>query len=211
MISERTRQRAERIHEEIDIAQVLADLGYHVRDDADHREQQFPCDLHGDGMDDKPSARVYPETASWYCFACAKSRDAIDTYREKFDLTFSQACKQLEEKYGLPPLPWKEEDNSIDPNEVVAASHYRQTFEKASQRVEALLLNQREDKTLPVEDILAFWEAYDLVEWKTVGKKNPNPWPEKQGITAMLRLRDRILNRIRQVIRETEAPGNPVP
>jgi len=195
----RAEERAVRIHEQIDIAAVLSDLGYEVRPDADYREQQFPCDLHGDGLDSKPSARVYPETASFYCFACMKSRDAIDTYQEKFDLSFSQACSKLEQQYGLPPLPWHDDEDALDPNEVVAASQYRQTFEIASGRVSALLLAQQGDKLLSIEEILAFWEAHDMVEWHTQGKKNREPWPEKKGIASMLKLRDRIINRIRKV------------
>ena len=62
-------KRAARIREEIPITAVLADYGYDVRDDGGDREQQFPCNMHGDGYDVKPSARVYPESASWYCVA----------------------------------------------------------------------------------------------------------------------------------------------
>lgn len=63
----RSRQRADRIRALIPIEEVLLHYGYQVRADAGGREQQFCCDLHGDGQDTKPSARVYPESASWYC------------------------------------------------------------------------------------------------------------------------------------------------
>ena len=51
-------KRVEQIKEFVSIEQGLNDLGYRVQ----HidREQQFPCDLHGDGRDGKFSARVYP-------------------------------------------------------------------------------------------------------------------------------------------------------
>lgn len=63
----RAKQRADRIREEVEIVQVLADYGYHVSAHGGDREQQFSCDLHGDGSDSKPSARAYPSSNSWYC------------------------------------------------------------------------------------------------------------------------------------------------
>lgn len=65
----RSKQRVERIKKEIPIIAVLASFGYQVRSDGGDREQQFPCDLHGDGQDNKPSARVYPDSQQFYCVA----------------------------------------------------------------------------------------------------------------------------------------------
>lgn len=59
-------QRVARIQEAGDILELLAYYGYQVRSEY-HTEQQFSCDLHGDGNDGKPSARVYPDTNSWFC------------------------------------------------------------------------------------------------------------------------------------------------
>ena len=70
-MSDRAKAAADRIRETASILDVLAHYGYHVRDDGGHREQQFPCDLHGTGRDNKPSARVYPESNSWYCVSVA--------------------------------------------------------------------------------------------------------------------------------------------
>lgn len=61
----RSERRAARIRTDIPITRVLEDYGYRVQDV--DRQQQFPCDLHGDGSDGKPSARVYPESNQWYC------------------------------------------------------------------------------------------------------------------------------------------------
>ena len=61
----RLKERIARIREEIPIATVLAHYGYRVRDDGGEREQQFPCDLHGDGQDNTPSARAYDD--HWNC------------------------------------------------------------------------------------------------------------------------------------------------
>lgn len=51
----------------VPISDVLTRLGYQVRTDGGHREQQFSCDLHGDSRDKMPSGRMYPETNSTYC------------------------------------------------------------------------------------------------------------------------------------------------
>ena len=135
----RGRRRADRIRQEIPIIQVLYDLGYRVRLDGGDREQQFPCDLHGDGSDNKPSARVYPDSNSWYCFACSKPRDAITTLRDRMDLGFSEACKSLEKKYGLPSLPWSDEDEDSQKYETISSNLRTTTFEQAHSRIHALL------------------------------------------------------------------------
>ncbi len=62
----RSKQRADRIRAEVPILEVLATYGYRVTVGGD-REQQFQCDLHGDGKDGKPSARVYPDEGHWFC------------------------------------------------------------------------------------------------------------------------------------------------
>lgn len=67
MADSQARARADRIREKIPIVQLLEDFGYGVRASGGDREQQFSCNLHGDGQDNKPSARVYPDSDSWYC------------------------------------------------------------------------------------------------------------------------------------------------
>lgn len=65
----RAKQRADRIRADVRIIQILSDYGYNVNPDGGDREQQFSCDLHGDGSDSKPSARAYPSSNSWFCVA----------------------------------------------------------------------------------------------------------------------------------------------
>ncbi|MFA6234439.1 MAG: CHC2 zinc finger domain-containing protein, partial [Bacteroidota bacterium] len=154
----RNQRRRDRIHAEIPIALLLSDLGYPVRVDASNREQQFPCDLHGDGRDVKPSARVYPDNNAWYCFQESKHRDAIQTIRDKFELSFSEALKWIEKKYNLPPMPFDEDDNrvpfvqDIDPGK---------TYEHDLARVSALMDNITKDRSLSMKTTASFWEAID--------------------------------------------------
>ena len=152
-------KRAKRIQDSISIEKVLQDLGYPVRGGG-MREEQFPCDLHGDGHDGAYSARVYPESSSWYCFACGKSRDAIETYRDKFGLEFGEACELLEKKYGLSVWKWTPRTNT---EEEVIEDTSEQDFESMRQRVERLLYMIKDEK--PMIEVMAFWEGFDCVLW----------------------------------------------
>ena len=153
-------KRVDQIKNNIGIEQGLNDLGYNVH--PVDREQQFPCDLHGDGQDGKFSARVYPDSNSWYCFACGKSRDLIETYRDKFGLSFGKACFTIEKKYGLQhifssPNNKETEEVQIDTSE--------QQFKTTLKRASAMLRTTQ--RVLPMEESLAWWEVFDCICWHT--------------------------------------------
>ena len=154
----RSKERADRIRAEVPIAEVLASYGYRVDPGAD-REQQFQCDLHGDGRDGKPSARVYPEDGHWYCFACARSRDAIQTVREKEGLEFSAACSALEQRFKLPPLPWAEEPERHGWEAALEAPPV--TASDAHARTSKFLTSITREKALPLRAVLLAWENLD--------------------------------------------------
>jgi DNA primase len=183
-ISTRQRQRAERIRKEIPIAQVLADYGYHVRSDAEDREQQFPCNLHGDGSDVKPSARIYPSSNSWYCYACSTVRDAIATVREIDNLGFNQALTFLEHKYGLPNPPWVEEPGSkVEPPAPTGT-----TYAEECHRLSRLLDNHTKERDAPMEVLLAYWEALDKITFLV----HEEGLSERQGQGAIVKIRERL-------------------
>lgn len=147
-------KRANRIKDKIPLDQVLSDYGYHVY--TDHGDQQFSCDLHGDGNDGRPSARFYSETNTWYCFACGKVRDSISTVMEKQGVDFSSACKLLELKYGLPVWEYKKEDTEdIDFNED-DISLIKDITIRRLQRLTT-------EKVLSLQDSLMLWEAVNLM------------------------------------------------
>lgn len=197
--SSRSKQRADRIREEIGIARLLSDLGYPVHPDAGDREQQFPCDLHGDGIDNKPSARVYPQSQSWYCFMCDKTRDAISTIREKKDMSFSEACAWLEKEYGLPPLPW---GDFVEDEEAVAARNARNvrgavdailsptvTFEEVRASTHRLLARRTAERDAPLSVMMACWEAFDAACYMVAGKH----WTEAKGKDTLGRIVQRVI------------------
>lgn len=160
-MASRTRKRVDRIKAKVPIAKVLYDLGYNVRPDGGDREQQFPCDLHGDGLDNKPSARVYPVSASSYCFVCDKTRDAVETVRAKKGLGFMDALKYLEDKYGLEPLPWEEGDTKPPDDDILRQLDPHKTFADEAKLFQSFLSQVTSDRDLLMEDTLTFWEAFD--------------------------------------------------
>ena len=188
----RTRRRVERIKKDLNIVQVLIDLGYPVH--GVDREEQFPCDLHGDGRDGKPSARIYPESNSFYCWACAKVRDSIELVREKKGLGFIDALNWLEQQYGFPAIPWEpEEPEKTVVDEVTACLDTSGTFEKDRLSLESFLDSITKDKMLPLADILVFWEGFDKLMWLVTEKQIP----EIKGRILIVKLRDRILNKLK--------------
>lgn len=161
----RTQKRAERIKAEIPIDQLLADYGYNIYVDGE-REQQFSCDLHGDGTDSKPSARVYPESNQWYCFACTVSRDSIQTVREKEGVGFIEAIDLLERKFKLPSLPWEDAFEETSPEELFAESlrePSRDTLEIETTRAKRLLEALTTERTKPLPLMLRLWEQFDCL------------------------------------------------
>jgi len=182
-MSDRGKARVERIQKEIDISQVLVDYGYHVHVGAEH---QFSCDLHGDGFDGKPSARVYPESASWFCWACDRSRDAIQTVRDKEGVGFVEALKILETRYGLPPLPWSDEYEKKEPETNPFEETYKRerSYEEERAATEKFLGSLTKDRDLPVGLLLGLWEAFDMICYRM----RKETWTEELGSMSMSRL-----------------------
>ncbi len=163
----RSKRSADRLREEVPIIRVLYDYGYQVDPRAEDHEQQFCCDLHGDGRDSKPSARVYPEGGQFFCFACGRSRDVIALVREKEGLDFWKAIKALEARYGLSPLPWEPEDEHPQTpiQQIEEALRPRESAEESLRRVESFLKGLTKERALTAEKCAGLWEAYDRVIW----------------------------------------------
>lgn len=157
------------------------------------REQQFSCDLHGDGFDRKPSARAYTDTNTWYCFTCDRLRDPIQTVREKEGVDFWSAVKFLELKYKLPVLPW-EQDQDFEKDiqkEILTTLHQaqEQTFEEVADRLSTMLTRISKGRELDLYQVTHLWSAYDLIKAQhEIGKMN-----DHQAIHQLLRLREKVI------------------
>ena len=188
---QRARDSASRANTAINIIRLLGGYGFDIRDDGGDREQQFSCDMHGDGHDNKPSARVYPDSNSWYCFACSKSRDAIQTVREREGLSFWDAVRKLEKAAGLQPLP---DDYTGTPEVtlaegIVASLRRDKTFADDCSMFDSLLSGITEDRQLAMDVVLPFWEAFDGLVYK-VDKEEV---PEHKARVALEKLRLKVL------------------
>lgn len=164
---------------------MLAGYGYRVQPEAE-REQQFSCDLHGDGTDQKPSARMYPGTNSWYCWACARSRDAIQTVREKEGLDFPQALDKLEKDHGLPPLPWEDGDHESKPRDVVADILDAPYTDPVRTRCEKIIRAITLERSEPLPRVLKLWEVFDRAK---VLESGGDQGPMKSLLAVLLRPR----------------------
>lgn len=164
-------KRAERIKEEISILKVLSDYGYDVYEGGG--EQQFRCDLHGDGSDNAPSARAYPESNSFFCFACGRPRDTIALVMEKEGAEFSKACSLLERKYGLSEWVYKKKEDPFERAE-------RETEEPLDNRAEmerrvgSKLFFLTRERTHDLSTMLRLWEGYDLI--CSLDHQSPDHW-----------------------------------
>lgn len=185
----RGRKRADRIREMVPMAKVLEAYGYAVSPDAGDREQQFSCDLHGDGSDGTPSARFYPESNSAYCFACGRTRDAISWSMEKEGLDFSSACKKLELRFHLPPLPWDDDEKH---DHVPLVLDHQTTFADETHRVDRMLQNLTLERSLPMTDTLRLWHDFDKVAYGVAHEA----WDERRGKIMYADIRQRVLTAI---------------
>ncbi len=101
------RLRIEGIHRRVSAYDVLRQHGVELR--SDMRAEQFACPFHG--KDDKPSARIHPESSkspshAW-CFVCQERWDAIGLTMKFQQVKFGQALSYLERTYSIetPAMP----------------------------------------------------------------------------------------------------------
>lgn len=103
--------RTKAIHERVTAYDILSKNGITLTG-VSGKEEQFSCPFHG--KDVKPSARIYPESATGrsgvWCFVCReKGWDAIGLWK-KFsgeEKSFHQILSEMERAFGLttPPVP----------------------------------------------------------------------------------------------------------
>jgi DNA primase len=180
----RAKRRADRIREQVPLLEVLAEHGYKVQPGNADRQQQFSCDLHGDGSDSKPSARYYPESHSYHCFACGQSRDVIKFLQEKEGITFWAALGSLERKFRLPEMPWEEGEEKAE-SVATTVQHLLEataSVEDTKKRVERSLRILTSERMVTPQDIASLWEAFDRVVYLS----KQDAWSDAKTISEFL-------------------------
>lgn len=161
--------RVKKINEKVSILQVLHRYGYEIVNA--EAEQQFSCDLHGDTRDQRPSARVYPDSNSWYCFACSKSRDIVETVKDKESCSFNDACYMLEEWYSIPhPLYRENTEELINPTDRIDVSR-QENIETLSSQINRMLCIFLKQGDVPHDFLLKMWELHDMLVYSVSAGK----------------------------------------
>ena len=82
-------------------------------------------------------------------------------------MSFWDAVKRLEKKYGLDPLPWEPGDDTVVApsirEEVAAALDPSETPEQALERLDKFLVGLSRDQSLSPQRCAAFFEAHDRI------------------------------------------------
>lgn len=88
------------IIDKVDLTQVMLEykVGF-VFDPRGVSEVQFRCPFHG--KDNKPSARLYKETKSCFCWVCRKKWDVISFIRDMEQMKYNEAVAHIISKYRV--------------------------------------------------------------------------------------------------------------
>lgn len=61
---------------------------------------QIRCPFHKGGQELGPSARVYPDTQSMYCFTEHKSWNPVAVLAAHYEISYAEALRRIGEKHG---------------------------------------------------------------------------------------------------------------
>lgn len=186
-MASRNERRIERVKTQVPIRHLMVHFGYRVQMEAGDREEQFSCDLHGDGSDTKPSARVYPDNTV-YCFACGITRDVIALTRAKLDLGFMEAVDWLEKKFDLPVMPFDASDDeptrSIAQQVADSISVDQYSVEALTDAVKGRLSRITQERSLPLNLTLEMWEVFDRIVYAHQNQGLPD-WKAKRNLADL--------------------------
>ena len=187
------KMRVEAVHSKVTTYDVLRSNGVELKQVSDGQEEQFSCPFHG--SDNKPSARVYPESHSGpshaWCFVCQERWDAISLWR-KFnggeDKTFGQVVSEIERAYGLttPDIPEEAIFDEQAKDEEVALERFTKLHEICESRLlEAKGAYER------AEDMVGFLQAGSVLD-KLAYRVDKKTVPVAKGLSVLRQVLDRI-------------------
>jgi len=109
------------ILEVVDLTDVMVSYGVEfVYNPHAATEIQFKCPFHG--KDNKPSARLYKETKSLWCWKCHKRWDVIDFIKDKESLSYVGAVLHIIGTYHVDTSSIPDTPRSLAPEKPVEVS-----------------------------------------------------------------------------------------
>lgn len=167
------------IKKEVSIYDLFDRSSPPVKYETDKKQCQISCPFHG--YDTSPSARVYPESNSMYCWTCAKSWDVIDYWAESNQwekdgrLDRGRAIKDLSNIYGLKNKrhPWQSDlYSSLKNLEKKAGGYQSYTSEEKNKAISAFswaaakgLSSISNEKRVDIcESVLSMWDEFDAID-----------------------------------------------
>lgn len=186
--------RIEQIHRTVSAYDVLLRHGVSLKGSG-AREEQFSCPFHG--VDRKPSARFYPESArspshAW-CFVCQERWDAIALWR-KFNggetSTFSRALSEIERTFGL-EVPDQPEDMAKGRPKDSALEEFDTILAACEGRLRTAKTAYRK-----LDDMMGYLSASSIID-KVSFRVDERILTPAQGTEALRRLMDKIGEKIR--------------
>jgi DNA primase len=117
------------ILEKLDFATVMEEYGVDFKHNPHIvSEVQLKCPFHG--RDNKPSARLYKDTKSCFCWVCRKTWDVVSFIQEKEGMYYKQTLNYIPNRYhidisSIPDSPTIEFKENVIEEKNVEFKHVR--------------------------------------------------------------------------------------
>lgn len=191
-------QRAQQILRMVSAYDVLRLNGVDLSG-SDTQEAQFSCPFHG--MDRRPSARIYPDSATGpshvWCFVCQEKRwDAIGLWRKYNggeDTPFGRVLSQMEKAYNLPAIEMPREIGGSAPS--THDEQEMEAFETLYTACENRLRRGREAYQ-KLSDMVGFLSASSILD-KLRYRVDQRQTTPQRACTTLKQLLERIGEKVR--------------
>lgn len=166
----------DRLNEEVSIYDLFNISDPPVSYKTDKKPSQVSCPFHG--QDNRPSARVYPDTNSFRCFYCSKSWSPVtfwaqinNWYKEEERLDIGRAISDLCTRYNISDqtFDWQkkfyriksdsqEEKKTALEERLLLADYYSWNVSKAIHKL------SEDDRDSLSQAILNAWQDFDVID-----------------------------------------------
>lgn len=163
----------------VPLLDLLADYGIDIDAGRPDDAQQFSCPLHGDGKDERGSARYYPDSNTAKCWGCDKLYDPIEWVKSIEGCSFPEAVERLCRDYVGIEIDQQTKKPTRDE---ISGRSVIQTFEADCRRCwdlmeqkERVAISQTLDRLWAVGCDESSQEKIESFLTKIRGRKNTHP------------------------------------